>query len=156
MQHLRPFALHRRAHPCHAAMMRGHRPLILVVLLPLAALAQKRGLPLEHSEGAHSHEHEGPLGADLARGWFEAPGHSDFNRRGTAYVDMQILETPYMCHLLRTNVAVLRTKEGREVEISAEVEWAFTRRILLAAELPYVWLDPHEEPQTEGFADFAL
>lgn len=106
-------------------MMRGHRPLILVVLLPLAALAQKRGLPLEHSEGAHSHEHEGPLGADLARGWFEAPGHSDFNRRGTAYVDMQILETPYMCHLLRTNVAALRTEEGRELEISAEIEWAF-------------------------------
>lgn len=104
----------------------------------------------------HHHESETTLGFDLGRGWLEAPGHSDFNRRGTAYVDMQTLETPYLCHLFRANLAAVNGTEGNELELSAEIEWAVTRRILFAAELPYTWLDPDEGPSAEGFADFGM
>lgn len=47
-------------------------------------------------------------------------------------------------------------KEGREQEIGAELAWAFSRRLGVILEIPYVFLDHDGEGSVDGFGNLAV
>jgi hypothetical protein len=57
---------------------------------------------------------------------------------------------------LIVDIGILRANGGNEVEIAAELEWAFTRRFAMAVEAPFTFLDPDPGRADEGFGDCSV
>jgi hypothetical protein len=119
---------------------------LLAVALALAGCrtGHAGGREYSHAHAPEMHGHDGdvpqrppPLGLDLCRAWCAPVEHAHVSRRGTPYVHSFHVEPAFLGRDLLVHVE----REGDEHEVEAELEWALTRRLLLVAEVPYVWAD---------------
>jgi hypothetical protein len=90
--------------------------------------------------GEEAHPRPPALCADLSRGWCACVDSAHESRRGTPYVHAFHAEPAFLGRDLLVHVE----REGDEYAVEAEVEWAFSRRLLLVAEVPYAWIDGGE------------
>jgi hypothetical protein len=97
-----------------------------------------------------------PLGFSLAEGWLDPWPHSHFSRRGTPFVHLFNLEPAYLDRDLFFFYSQTREHDGIERELEIELEWAFTRRIGMALELPVVEIKPDEGRAQRGLGDLAI
>lgn len=109
------------------------------------------------------HGHDDLIPADyppppaLTEGGLEPYRHIHFSRRGTPFAHPFLLEPAFMDRDLR--ILYARTREhGDEVEheIEIELEWAFTRRIGMMLEVPYVRIEQDAAPRERGIGDIAI
>lgn len=111
----------------------------------------------DHKAGHTLHEHAAePLGFDFGRGWLDPWPHAHDSARGTPYFHPVGLEPAFLGRDLIFTYR--RTQADREVEqeFEVEAEWAFTRRLGVAVEVPYVHVDPPGESNEQGFGDIAI
>ncbi len=107
-------------------------------------------------ESAHSGHHE-PLGFDLKEHWFQEWQHARFSRRNTPYVHTFNLEPALLERDFSLNSNFVNGLDGEnEIEVEAELEWAFTRRIGMVVELPFHSLDTEHDGTTSGVSDILL
>jgi hypothetical protein len=97
-----------------------------------------------------------PLGFSLTQGWLDPWPHSHFSRRGTPFVHLFNLEPAYLDRDLFLFYSQTREHDGIERELEIELEWAFTRRIGMALELPVVEIQPDEGRAQRGLGDLAI
>ena len=97
-----------------------------------------------------------PFGLSLTQGWFDEWPHNHFSRRGTPFVHLFKTEPAFLDRDLFLDSRIVQGKDGDEIEIEAELEWAFTRRIGLVVELPFRFLEPDTGRAEEGIGDFAV
>lgn len=142
----------------------------LAFLLPACATALA-GPPAHQPEGHtgedrrpadHSHHDHDPLPLPAPLGllnpteaWLDPWPHTHLSRRGTPLVHLFRTEPAYLGRDLLLDVTVLDGAEGTEVELEAELEWAFSRRIGLAVEAPLAWRNADEGSEA-GIGDLGL
>jgi hypothetical protein len=95
-----------------------------------------------HEGGANpAHDAHGasrpPLRADLSHGWCDPWEHVHASACGTPYVHAFAVEPAFLGRDLLLNVRLARGEDATEVETEAELEWAFTRRLGVAFEVPF-------------------
>lgn len=121
--------------------------------MPNAAPHEEDG---RHGDLFVPHGYPEPFGADLTLGWFEPWPHSHFSRRGTPFVHLFNLEPAFLDQDLFFDYRQVRGADGDEREVEVELEWAFTRRIGLVVEAPYVWSAPSGQKTQSGLGDVAI
>ena len=132
------------------------------------AILLAAGLPAVAGQPAHdAHRHTAdqphdhgplppPLGLlNLTDAWLDPWPHTHSSRRGTPLVHLFRGEPAYLGRDLLVDLSVTDGAEGTEVELEAELEWAFTRRIGLVVEAPLAWVNT-DEGSDEGIGDLAL
>ena len=133
--------------------------LLLVSAAPLA-LGEEDA---DHSEEC-GHDH-GPacdaglppaFGCDLTGHWLDPWSHAHFSRTGAPFIHNFGFEPAYLGRDLFITYGWAELDEGTEQEIEIEFEWAFTRRLGIAIEQPYVFGDPDGESSIDGFGDLAI
>jgi hypothetical protein len=104
-----------------------------------------------------SHGHAPDVfGFDLAQGWFDPAVHSHLSRRGTPFIHPFRVEPAFTRRDVLLDYS-FRSADGEdEHEIEAELEWAFTRRLGLVLEIPYLFVDSDGEPSADGFGNLAV
>jgi len=115
-----------------------------------------RKWPEAHGHDYVPHDYPPPFGFSLTEAWLDPWPHSHFSRLGTPLVHFFVLEPAYLgCDLFLDSAGINRDDES-EIEVEAEIEWAFTRRIGLVAEIPYTFVDPEDGNAFDGVGDFAV
>jgi hypothetical protein len=110
-----------------------------------------------HEAGHPLHEHaKEPLGFDIFRGWLERWPHAHDSARGTPYRHPVGLEPAFLSRDLILTYRRTQADREEEQEFELEAEWAFTRRLGVAVEVPYVHIDPPGESSEQGFGDIAI
>jgi len=141
---------------------------IATVVLPFLASATLAVAAQDHD--SHGHAEHGPaedassttdvvaapLGFSLAEGWGDPWVHSDFSRRGTPFIHLFGLEPAFLDRDLFLDVVVTSADDEDETELAAELEYAFTRRLGIVAELPVVHLNPEAGETETGLGDAAI
>ena len=117
----------------------------------------------EHKRGLFDSDHAGDfvpvppaLGLNLLDAWLDPWPHTHHSRRGTPFVHLFSNEPAYLGRDFILDYALRKGAEGTEMEVEAEVEYAFTRRIGLVVEAPYAFLDPNEGNRENGLGDIAI
>ena len=101
-------------------------------------------------------DHPEPLGFSLTEGWLDPWQHNHFSHRGTPFTHAFFTEPAFLDRDIFLDTRISRGEDGNEVEFEAEVEWALTRRIGLALEVPFLFVDPDPGRTEEGFGDLAI
>lgn len=96
------------------------------------------------------------LGLNLLDGWLDPWTHTHYSRRGTPNVHLFRNEPAYLDRDFFLDYSIKKGAEGTEMEVSAEFEFAFTRRIGLVVEAPYAFIDPDEGQRESGVGDIAI
>ena len=116
-----------------------------------------------HTHGLFDSDHAGDfvvvppaLGLNLLDGWFDPWPHTHYSRRGTPNVHLFRNEPAYLDRDFFLDYTLKHGAEGMEMEVEAEVEYAFTRRIGIVFEAPYAFLDPDEGERENGLGDIAI
>ncbi|MHC4920220.1 MAG: transporter [Planctomycetota bacterium] len=92
----------------------------------------------------------------LAGGWLEPWPHHHMNPRGTPYVHAFGVEPAFLERDLLLDLRRTTTAAGRELEAEAELEWAFTKRLGLVVELPFLHVNERGSGEHTGFGDLGL
>ena len=101
----------------------------------------------------HGHSHESAAGGD----WFLDPfEHLHFSRLGTPIVHSFGVEPAFTGRDLFGDYRFRRGDELTEHELELELEWAFTRRLGIIVEIPYVFEDEAGGTTVDGFGDLAF
>ena len=112
-----------------------------------------------HDHGTHSHSEfilqPESLGINLFEGWGDEWVHSDYSRKGTAYVHAFGIEPAFLCRDLLVSGAFVNGLDGWEYEVEAELELPLTRRLGLVVEGGYAWFSPDDAANDRGFGDIA-
>jgi hypothetical protein len=119
--------------------------LMLMTVVCAAAWAQQ----------THDHAAE-PFGFRLSEGWFDPTVHSHLSPRGTPYIHPFRIEPAFTRRDLLLDYSYRSTAGPNEREFEAELEWAFSRRLGLALEIPYVWLGHDGQDAASGFGNLTL
>lgn len=123
------------------------RPLIALGMASTFAIAG------ELAEGPHAdHGHRALDGA----GFLEPFEHIHFSARGTPLVHSFGIEPAFTGRDLFIDYGYRSGKGFAENEIELELEWAFTRRLGIILEVPYVFEDEDGESAVDGFGDLAI
>lgn len=91
-----------------------------------------------------------------AEGFMEPFEHIHFSKLGTPYVHSFGIEPAFTGRDLFLDYAYLEGEGVTEHETEVELEWAFTSRLGVIMEVPYIWEDEEGEGSTSGFGDFAI
>lgn len=91
-----------------------------------------------------------------AEGFFEPFEHIHFSKLGTPYVHSFGIEPASTGRDLFLDYAYLEGDGVTEHETELELEWAFTSRLGVIMELPYIWEDEEGVGSASGFGDFAI
>src|SRR5688572_5066076 len=110
----------------------------------------------EHDVTSDVHDAPEPFGFDLTKGWIDPWPHAHYSRRGTPRVHTFNLEPAFLGRDLLLDYRFTSADEETEIEVEAELEWAFTRRIGIVVEVPFVQVNPEEGPTEEGIGDVAF
>ncbi len=103
----------------------------------------------------HGHHHE-PASAAGGNGFFAPFRHIHFSGNGTPIVHSFGVEPAFTGRDLFTDYRY-RSGEGfAEHELELELEWAFTRRLGVILEVPYVFEKEDGESGIDGFDDIAI
>lgn len=108
----------------------------------------------DHGEGFVLYPHA--LGLNLLDGWLDPRPHTHYSRRGTPFVHLFANEPAYLGRDFIVDTVFRDGPDGREVELEAEIEYAFTRRIGIVVEAPYAFLDPKEGERQNGLGDIVI
>ena len=94
----------------------------------------------------------------LARGenFLEPFEHNHVSPRGTPYVHSFGIEPAFTGRDLFLDHSYREGNGVAEHETEAELEWAFTRRLGVIMEVPYIWEDEEGVASVSGFGDFAI
>jgi hypothetical protein len=89
-------------------------------------------------------------------GWLDPWAHRHTNSRGTPFlhafgVEPAFLERDVILDFRRTT-----SDAGREIEAEAELEWAFTRRLGVVLEVPFLHVNEKGGQDHTGFGDLAI
>jgi hypothetical protein len=109
-----------------------------------------------HDVRSDVHDAPPPFGFDLTQGWFDPWPHAHYSRRGTPRVHTFNLEPAFLGRDLLLDYRFTSADEETEIEVEAELEWAFTRRIGMVFEVPFVQVNPEEGETEEGLGDIAF
>ena len=110
----------------------------------------------EHRHDGHSHGNVEPLGFSLTEGWLDPWPHSHFSQGGTPFVHGFGIEPAYLDRDLFVDSAFIWGEDEKEFETEIELEWAFTRRLGVVVEVPYIERNPDVGPTVSGFGDMAI
>jgi hypothetical protein len=108
-----------------------------------------------------------PLASSLALAaisWSLAPAasflepfeHIHLSQRGTPYVHSFGIEPAFTGRDLFLDHTYREGNGVAEDESELELEWAFTRRLGMILEVPYIWEDEEGVASASGFGDFAI
>ena len=100
-------------------------------------------------------DHRELFGLSLTEGWLDPTVHSHLSPRGTPYIHPFRIEPAFTRRDLLLDYSYHNTADEDEQEVEAELEWAFTRRLGLVLEVPYVCLSGDEDSGS-GFANLAV
>ncbi len=89
---------------------------------------------------------------------FEPALHTHFSPRGTPLVHLFLLEPAALHRDLFLDYRIANNVAGStdEQELEVELEWSLTKRLGIIIEVPFLGLDPIDEPNTAGFGDLAF
>lgn len=108
------------------------------------------------AEEPHSHHELGPSLAAGSGSYLEPFEHLHFSRLGTPIVHSFGIE-PALTGRDLFSTYRYRSGDGfSEHEIEFELEWAFTRRLGIILEIPYIFEKPDGESSVDGFGDLAI
>jgi hypothetical protein len=91
-----------------------------------------------------------------AEGFLEPFEHIHFSKLGTPYVHSFGIEPAFTGRDLFLDYAYYEGDGVTEHETELELEWAFTSRLGMIMEVPYIWEDEEGEGSASGFGDFAV
>lgn len=91
-----------------------------------------------------------------AEGFFEPFEHIHFSKLGAPYVHSFGIEPAFTGRDLFLDHTYRDGDSMTEHETELELEWAFTSRLGVIMEVPYVWEDEEGEGSASGFGDFAI
>lgn len=142
---------------CRACARFPHRGVdsILTCLAFLLVVAACGGSAYARADEAHGELSE-LLGFDLRGGWFDPFVHAHSSPLGTPLIHSFRTEAAYMHRGLIVDYGLRNEREGKEQEIETELAWAFSRRLGLILEIPYVFLDRDGEGRVDGFGNLAI
>ena len=114
-------------------------------------------------DDAHAHEsaaYPEPFGFSLTEHWLDPWPHAHFSRSGTPFVHLFLTEPAFLDRDIFLDYRIINGQDEKEVELELEIEWAFTRRLGIVLELPYVFVSPlgheNDDPDEDSFGDFAV
>jgi hypothetical protein len=87
--------------------------------------------------------------------WFGPWVHSHFSQRGTPFVHTFNLEPAFLGRDFFLSYFSTKGSAMREAELEAELEWAFTHRLGMVLEAPFVQLSPVGAKGDSGIGDVA-
>jgi hypothetical protein len=96
------------------------------------------------------------LGFDLHGGWFDPFVHAHTSPLGTPLIHSFRTEAAWPHRGLIVDYGFRNEREGKEQEIETELAWAFSRRLGVILEIPYVFLDRDGEGRVDGFGNLAV
>lgn len=122
-------------------------------LLPPFALG---GEGHDHSDCKDKHglPGDGPC-FNLTERWFDPWEHTHF-RNGVPLIHNFGFEPAFLGRELFVDYLFAELEEGDEHEIEMELEWALTRRIGVVLEQGYVFENPDDGADADGWGDFAV
>ena len=91
-----------------------------------------------------------------AEGFLEPFEHIHFSQLGAPYVHSFGIEPAFTGRDLFMDYTYLEGDGVTEHETELELEWAFTSRLGVIMEIPYIWEDEEGEASASGFGDFAI
>lgn len=91
-----------------------------------------------------------------AEGFFEPFEHIHLSKLGTPYVHSFGIEPAFTGRDLFLDYAYFEGDGVTEHETELELEWAFTSRLGVIMEVPYIWEDEEGVGSASGFGDFAI
>lgn len=91
-----------------------------------------------------------------AEGFLEPFEHIHLSKLGTPYVHSFGIEPASTGRDLFLDYSYRKGDGVTEHETELELEWAFTSRLGVIMEVPYVWEDEEGESSASGFGDFAI
>jgi hypothetical protein len=91
-----------------------------------------------------------------AEGFFEPFEHIHFSKLGTPYVHSFRIEPAFTGRDLFFDYTYSEGDGVTEHETELELEWAFTSRLGVIMEVPYIWEDEEGVGSASGFGDFAI
>ncbi len=107
----------------------------------------------EESHPGHDHEH---VSAPASGGFLEPYQHIHFSREGTPMVHSFGVEPAFLGRDLFLDYRY-RSGDGLvENELELELEWAFTRRLGVIVEVPYLFEKEDGGASVDGFGDLAI
>jgi hypothetical protein len=80
----------------------------------------------------------------------------DVEQPDVAFFDPLVSRRPNPERELEVTVGFEKGREGKEIEVEAELAWRLGRRIEVSLELPFVLLLPRESPDVAGIGDLTL
>jgi len=104
-------------------------------------------------ETEHGHA---PVGETGGSSWLEPWPHDHFSGRGTPYVHIFGFEPAFLGRAGFLDYRSARGSSVDERELGVELEWAFTRRLGLVVEAPYIRLEEDGGSSESGVGDIAL
>lgn len=93
---------------------------------------------------------------NFSEGWLSPWEHNHFSENNVPYVHLFNLEPAFLDRDIFLDYKINNLKDGKEIELEFEAEWALTNRIGLIFELPYIFLEEEDLDDEEGLGDFAL
>ena len=93
---------------------------------------------------------------NFSEGWLSPWEHNHFSENNVPYVHLFNLEPAFLDRDIFLDYKINNLKDGKEIELEFEAEWALTNRIGLIFELPYIFLEEDHLDDEEGLGDFAL
>ena len=80
-----------------------------------------------HSDAHDSESIPPPFGTSLTEHWLDPWPHTHFSRQGTPFVHLFLTEPAFLDRDLFLDYRIIRGADENEMELEAELEWAFTR-----------------------------
>lgn len=91
-----------------------------------------------------------------AEGFLEPFEHIHYSKIGTPYVHSFGIEPAFTGRDLFLDYTYHEGNDVTEHEAEMELEWAFTSRLGMILEIPYVWENEEAGASASGFGDFAI
>jgi hypothetical protein len=89
-------------------------------------------------------------------GWLDPWVHRHANSRGTPFLHAFGLEPAFLERDVILDFRRVTSESGREFEVEGEVEWAFTRRLGVVFEVPFLHVNEKSSQDHTGFGDLAI
>ena len=122
------------------------RPFLWAAVVAGAALSSSAEARSDHAHDAHDHGHDHGNGSEL--GHAGAGAHAAHPH----FTHPLVTESPIPENQVRFNAGFVAASDGEpdELEVEASVEVALTPNVGLELALPYVWIDPGGDGDSDG------
>lgn len=138
-----------------AKLIQAHLVMVLSFLMLPVLTAEVATDQID--EGGQVHGRQDSMGISLTDQWLEPWQHHRFSPRATPYVHTFNLEPALLERDLSFNMEYINGYDDEEAfALETELEWAFTRRIGMVVEIPYITLNSSHGENESGQADILL